>query len=366
MGKFNFRLLLLTSAILLSDCIKLKLLEKSYKKGLKAYTEERWSECISQFEESLHLYKLYKSLITNCRFKCNNHPYSTDVKESIEDLQFIETYFKRTDCLYQCQNQAFEDLKINGDIDDSLLRNMQNRRPYEYLHMCYYEMNALPKAASAAYTFLIGNPNDKAMQGNLQYYAQQPEVDMNELVDFEGDDYVQLYRLGIKAYNQKNWADTVANLEEVLTDYFSAENICRMECERLQDLYSSTEYVISISNNMASLLHCRQQCQNKLKPLNYNSGVEFVADVLNYLQISYYYLERYNDAAKLVTTYLVLIPKDEDMLENKHIYSSLVDDKAFIERTDVVHYYKRDNYEKKLLNIFYQGQNDNSIDSNSI
>lgn len=357
------QLLILIVILAICECRKPSSVEKPYLKGIKAYKDERWSECIAQFEESLHLYKLYKSTIVNCRMKCNSQNFEPEIKEDIGDLKAYEIFFNRKQCLLKCKEKEFEDLNLEGDIEEAVLYGMQARKPYEYLHICYYQMNMAPKAASAVFTYLVANPDDEQMKSNLQYYTQQREVDANEVTDFLSDDYQALYRLGLDAYQQNNWLDAVANMEEVLTDYFTSENSCRVECERQPEQEWSPEISITISNNIAALLHCQQQCQDKLKVLDYNTGVEFIADILNYIQICYYRLNRVDDAAKATATYLMMLPDDEDMLINKNIYSSIADPKSFSERSDVAYYFKRDKYEKKLIQLFHSGNNNDLVDN---
>lgn len=359
-------LLFLIAGIFCVQCKISSSIEKTYQKGVAAYFGERWTECITQFEESLYLYRLYKSVIVNCRLQCKSEPYKSEINENYDDLKTYEKFFNARNCLNSCHEKNFDDIRVKSDLDESILFNMQARKPYEYLHLCYFQVYALPKAASAAYTYLVVNPNDETMKKNLKYYIQQPEVDENEVIDLESEDYKVLYHLGLKSYDQNNWAETVASMEEALTDYMSSENNCRAECERQPEQESTSEFVLTISNNMVSLIHCHQHCQDKLKNLNYDSGVEFFADVLNYLQISYYHLERIADAAQAVASYLALMPSDEDMIENKKIYSTLVtDEKSFSERSMIVYYLNRDSHEKKLLNLFHQGDNYNS-ESNDI
>lgn len=344
--------------------IDLPSVDTSYNNGVKAYTGERWSKCIEHFEDALHLYKLYKSVVTNCRLTCNSQGYQSHIKENIEDLAMYERFFIRRDCLNKCQENGFSDMHLNSTIRDSTVFHLEMRTPYEYLHVCYFQMNALPKAASAVFTHLAVNPNNIEMQENLKYYIGQPEVDPNEVVDLQSEDYKVMYKLGLQAYKNNNWGETIANMEEVVTDYILSENVCRVECERQPEQESSPEFIITVSNNIASLIHCRQQCQDKLSFLGYPTGILFLADVLNYIQISYYRLDKYKEAARTTASYLVLLPNDEDMLENKNIYSTLVDQNAFEERTDIVHYLQRDENEKELLYLFHQGIN--TIDSNAI
>lgn len=46
-------------------------------------------------------------------------------------------------------------------------------------------MNDKQKAASAAFTFLVDNPDDKMMAKNLKYYSGLPEVDIKDVINFE-------------------------------------------------------------------------------------------------------------------------------------------------------------------------------------
>ncbi|VVC87541.1 unnamed protein product [Leptidea sinapis] len=251
-----------------------------------------------------------------------------------------------------------------SNTSDDILSDMQQRKPYEYLHICYFQMNALPKAASAAYTFLVANPFNDAMKKNLDYYIDLPEVDINEVDDLESEDYQMLYRLGLKSYNAKQWGETIANMEESLTNYLSWENGCRAECEWQPEQEWSVEVSILVSNSLTSLLICQQNCQNQLKPL-FNSGTEFIADLLNYLQICYYYLERFDDVGKAVESYLLLLPRDKNMLENKEMYESFINKSSFVERSDIVYYFKRDQYEKELLQLFHD-QNGSNFEINLV
>lgn len=349
-------IIVLSAIIVTSQCLKLSSIDVVYNKGVDAYSKERWTECIVQFEGSLHLYKVYRSILVNCRLKCKSENHKHPFTENIEDLKIFEFFLMMKDCLHQCQKQGFEDAHMFSNVSDTILSSMQQRKPYAYLHLCYYQMNALHKAASAAYTYLTANPEDERMKRNVEYYIEQPEVNIKEVNDLESEDYQTLYKLGKQAYGKNKWGETIANMEETLTDYLTWENFCRAECEHQSEQEWSPEFMISISNNILPVLVCRQECQNKLKPL-YTSGVEFLADLLNYLQISYYRMDRLEDAAKGVASYLSLLPNDEDMLANMNIYKTLVDKKKFVERSDIVHYLKRDKYEKRLLNFFHKTDN---------
>jgi hypothetical protein len=48
-----------------------------------------------------------------------------------------------------------------------------------------FQKNLLQKAASAVFTYLVTNPDNKVMQQNLKFYSELPEVDMSQVVNFE-------------------------------------------------------------------------------------------------------------------------------------------------------------------------------------
>jgi hypothetical protein len=52
-------------------------------------------------------------------------------------------------------------------------------------HFVSFQKNLLQKAASAVFTYLVSNPDNKAMQENLKFYSELPEVDMSQMVNFE-------------------------------------------------------------------------------------------------------------------------------------------------------------------------------------
>ncbi|XP_052747142.1 cartilage-associated protein [Bicyclus anynana] len=355
MCSITMKIAIFLCMIVLCRSHKITSLDKVFKEGVDAYSKERWSECIVQFEEALHLYTVHKAVIVNCRLQCRSELPKSEI-ENIEDLKIFEYFINARQCITQCQQKGFDDVHMYNNVSNTVLEYMQARKPYSYLHICYFQMNNLPKAASATYTYLIGHPYDVDMKKNYDYYIEQPEVDVKEVIDLERDDYQVLYKLGVQAYKQKKWGETVHNMEEAIVHYLSWESSCRAECDRQPEQEWSPEFTITVSNNIASVLTCRQKCQEELKPL-YDSGIEILADILNYIQISYYHLDRIDNAAKAVATYLALYPNDEDMLENKNIYQTLTDEKKFVEIPDIIFYYKRDKNEKQLLDIFHREDN---------
>ncbi|KAJ9579213.1 hypothetical protein L9F63_024681, partial [Diploptera punctata] len=103
------------------------------------------------------------------------------------------------------------------------------------------------KAASAAFTYLAANPNNEMMMENLKYYSNIPEVDINEVINFEAKRYVSLYIHGSEAYNQQDYRAVISYFEESLEDYFREEDKCRAYCEGPFDHGWFPDFVSSIA-----------------------------------------------------------------------------------------------------------------------
>lgn len=348
-----------TISILLMLCDGEKIsLEKIYKNGVEAYLREDWTECVVQFEESLNLYKLYKAIINSCRQKCKSFPYKYHIKEDMEDLKIYERFFHINNCLMTCQDTELEKVSLKSNIPDAVLSKMMNLQPYEFLHICYYQTNHLEKATNAAATYLIAHRDDKVMLSNLQQYLELSKMNTYDLVNLEAEKYMLLYDLALKTYSEKKWSQTIDHIEAAIKNYMTSEDNCRAECDQLPEQEWAQEFIMTISNAISSLLSCRQHCQTKLKAIEYDTGEEFLAQALNYLQISYYNIEKFDNAAQATETYLSLKPDDQNMLANKKIYLGLADDTSFVPRSDIMYYIKRDTYEKDLIKLYLEEHND--------
>lgn len=305
-------------------------------------------------ETSIHIYKLALTATADCRISCQNHPFEPLVKKDIDDLHYYEKMLKKTLCFLKCKRQRYPNVVFDFPFDVSSLKTMEDLTPYSYLHICYFHKNLLQKAASAAFTYLVRNPEDKSMRSNLEYYLTLPEVDAREITNFESEEFLPLYLHGMNAYNNEDWESVVAYMEESLQAYFASEQRCRVLCEGSFDQGWLPDFTSSVSNHFTFCLKCKQRCVQKLKMLNDLKGKEIMADQYNYLQIAYHKLGRLSDACRCVASYLLIFPSDETMMHNKQLYSDIADPTAFSPRPEIVHYLLREEYEAKLLQFINQ------------
>jgi hypothetical protein len=104
------------------------------------------------------------------------------------------------------------------------------------------------KAASATYTVLVRNPEDKMMVKNFEYYltllGTVPEVDVEEPVSktqthfrsaFQQRNsfqrFARFYHRGIELYEKEDYETAIEQLEMSLNEYIHEENKCRTFCE---------------------------------------------------------------------------------------------------------------------------------------
>ncbi|XP_018578753.1 prolyl 3-hydroxylase 1 [Anoplophora glabripennis] len=328
------------------SCVRL------YEEGVEAYLENRFVECVDNFEKALHKYRSYKKKLQNCRLKCK---YDAELSEplypvDIENLLFYERAVKQTLCIMQCKKDNPE-LFGNFNVNPETEKLFEEQKPYEYLHICYFKTDNPMKAASSAFTYLVSHPEDKMMQSNLKHYYSMEEVNMKEIENFEAETYVYLYVHGNDAYQRKDWKSVEDNMEESLGAYLQAEEECRAQCEGPFDQGWYPDFIPSISNHFAYCLKCKQKCKTRLGSLNGEQHDDLLPSHYHYLQYAYFKMGNLRKACAAVASYLLFFPDDETMLSNMKFYSGLpkVQDHFFQPREEAIRYMQRQIYETRIL-----------------
>lgn len=112
-----------------------------YEKGVEAYLEDNFEDCVEYIEAAIKKYRIYSKTLQNCRLQCKedvseNQPMFAD---DIDDLHFYEKTLKNTLCILKCRNKhksIFGLYNINKETE----KLFENRKPYEYLHGCYFQV----------------------------------------------------------------------------------------------------------------------------------------------------------------------------------------------------------------------------------
>lgn len=120
-----------------------KTCETLYEEGVRAYLDNNFEECVGRFEESIEKYKLYSKSVQNCRLKCKDEAELSDwlYTVNIDDLRFYEKAIKNTLCIIKCKSDdnVFAKYNLNHEVEALF----ENRKPYEYLHICYFQVSKL-------------------------------------------------------------------------------------------------------------------------------------------------------------------------------------------------------------------------------
>lgn len=337
----------LTFFIILNGFFALNL-QQNYDDAVISYLDEQWSECIKRFENVVSLGKSYRTVVADCRMNCGTLLSESFKDEPISDLPFYKNLLAKTACLMKCKHDDLKYLDILRNYT-KVLQNINSLKPYEYLHICYFKMNLLQKAASAAYTHYLGNPHDVIMKQNLDYYVQLPEVDGTKIVNFEMEIFGAFFLNGTTNYARGNWSDVIRDMEGALVEYLKTEKICRALCDGPFDQGWLPDFTLSVANHFTYCLNCKQKCTQLPKSIGFSSGIDFLSEVLNYLQICYYKMKNIKKACNAAASYLILKSEDEKMLENKNIYMSISNNETFIARPEIEQYFRRHQDENDIL-----------------
>lgn len=111
-----------------------------YTKGVEAYLENRFEDCVVHLEAAIQIYRIYIKKLQNCRITCTEEAEQSDPLYSIdvENLRFYEKAIRNTLCLVKCGKK---DNVFTSQLNRETIQVFENRKPYEYLHICYYQVS---------------------------------------------------------------------------------------------------------------------------------------------------------------------------------------------------------------------------------
>ncbi|CAD6204817.1 GSCOCG00002996001-RA-CDS [Cotesia congregata] len=335
-------------------------LEEAYERAVQSYLDDNYEKCIVEFNLVIQRYKEYKNAVINCRKKCRDSvSYFTPIFfENIEDLHFYEKKVRETLCLLRC-NQDYRDVagsQALKRLPASIEQKIIDLKPYEYLHICYYQRSRYQEAANAVFTYLAQHADHKMSIDNLRYYLSLPEVKETEVSNLEAAEFIKFYVEGVKAYEEEYFEEAIENLEKSLRFYLKAEEDCRFYCEGPFDQGWHPEFTSSFANHFTYCLKCKRGCSRFLNRINGDYQKDLLASHYNYLQFAYYKTGNIKKTCQAVESYLLFFPADETMNYNKEYYKNLpkVQEEYFEPRPEAFEYVKRQEYELRILSFISQ------------
>ncbi|XP_077978361.1 prolyl 3-hydroxylase 1-like [Glandiceps talaboti] len=325
--------------------------DELYNSAIQSYTAEDWDGCIENMEMALSEFKFYRTSLVNCRLRCNNisttFDSESDLLEDI-DLPFFARILKKAECLKNCKGEV---LGLRPErISDEVTSEFVKRTPYSYLQMAYYKTDQPKKAATAAYTFLLANPEDEMMLSNMQFYQDQYGIDQMTLSDLEIKPYQDLSLKGVSAYASEDWPESIVQFEASLADYYKEYNECAALCEGPYEYEEFQDLHLSIATHYHSVLTCQLGCEDRLSLIDGRLITDFLAQSYHHLQFAYYTAEEKNKAAEAAVTYLLFLPGDEVMAKNVMFYEKQddIDVDSFKPRKEAVKHYAKLALQKEM------------------
>ncbi|TMS37374.1 hypothetical protein L596_004318 [Steinernema carpocapsae] len=148
---------------MLVDKLRMKY-EERYMNGIDAYMDGDWLHCIRDFEAA---YTEFLAEEHNCRLLCDDKLDWSTVNGVNPEMSIIVTSIYAS--VLRCRSQCIEKLsRVNGRKIPSFLSSI-----YEYLHICYFNVNRGRDAAEAVANALLLGKKSIVMRRNKFYYLNK-------------------------------------------------------------------------------------------------------------------------------------------------------------------------------------------------
>nr|XP_060623249.1 prolyl 3-hydroxylase 2 [Anolis sagrei ordinatus] len=337
-----------------------------YASGLEAHSRGDFSVAVSCLEGALEEEKRLREARLRCGRRCRaqeSFPFGGEEADEGraepwgQDAPFH--FLRRAHCLRSCLTQAGLPASSLPHASEEVRADFQRRLPYSFLQRAYIQLNQPDKAADAAHTFFLANPEHMEVQQDLE--TLKTTAGKVELVDREAKPHLENYLLGVRHYDREEYHTAIEFLEQALRDYNVADTDCRILCEGPQRFeeyeyldYKATLYE-AIAEHYMQVLVCQHECVRELatRPGRLSPIDNFLPLHYDFLQFSYYRVGDYVKALENARSYLLFHPDDEDVLDNESYYESLlegsVDLGSIKPREEAVMFLRRHKMEAYLL-----------------
>ncbi|NXV83099.1 P3H3 hydroxylase, partial [Atlantisia rogersi] len=328
-----------------------------YADGVRAYFARDWGRAAELLQRALHSYAGLRAARRACRAACRRE--ATFLGEPPGAGHWEAALFgpvlQRADCLQHCLGQRLGAAPSAHRASHAIRRDFEQREPYNYLQVAFFQLKKLDQAVSAAHTFFVANPQHLQMREDMEKYRRMSGVRTDNFRDLEATPHWEAYESGVQHYDADEYLQAVARLEESLTAALSALEECRALCEGpLEEDEEEMQPGLyeAIAAHYIQVLKCRQQCVLEIatKPGRISATEDFIPSHFDLLQFAYDQVGNQALAAECAASYLLFYPMDEPMLEKmKQYHTELGEDTAVTARENIQHYIQRSLMEKKLI-----------------
>ncbi|NXS51577.1 P3H3 hydroxylase, partial [Brachypteracias leptosomus] len=352
-------LLLLASATSPGRLVPYDLL---YADGVRAYFARDWGRAAELLQRALHNYAGLRAARRACRAACRREVafLGGSPGSGPWEAALFGRVLQRADCLQYCLGRRLGAAPSAHRASRTIRRDFEQREPYNYLQVAFFQLKKLDQAVSAAHTFFVANPQHLQMREDIEKYRRMSGVKLDNFRDLEAMPHWEEYEAGMQHYNADEYLQAAARLEKSLTEALSALEECHALCEgpwEDEDKEEEEEEMQhglyeAIAAHYIQVLKCRQQCILEIatKPGRISATEDFIPSHLDLLQFAYNQVGNQTLAAECAASYLLFYPTDEPMLEKMKQYrTELGEDTAVTARESIQHYVQRSLMEKKLI-----------------
>ncbi|XP_032851536.2 prolyl 3-hydroxylase 3 [Tyto alba] len=330
-----------------------------YADGVRAYFARDWGRAVELLQRALHSYAGLREARRACRAACRREAAFLGGPPGAGpwEAALFGRVLQRADCLQNCLGLRLGAAPSAHRASHTIRRDFEQREPYNYLQVAFFQLKKLDQAVSAAHTFFVANPQHLQMREDIEKYRRMSGVKSDNFRDLEATPHWEAYEAGVQHYNADEYLQAAARLEESLTEALSALEECRALCEGPWEDEDKEEEMQpglyeAIAAHYIQVLKCRQQCILEIatKPGRISATEDFIPSHLDLLQFAYDQVGNQALAAECAASYLLFYPTDEPMLEKMKQYRiELGEDTAVTARETIQHYVKRSLMEKRLI-----------------
>ncbi|XP_028650861.1 prolyl 3-hydroxylase 2 [Erpetoichthys calabaricus] len=359
MTAFSRTLALLTTLLWVRAEARLEPFDLLYDNGVEAFYSSDYERVVFYMEKALSSYWELRRSRVGCTLSCEDqYPFSN----TTSDLPFFDVVLRRAACLNECLDRRVGAQSVHR-VSEDVIQDFNRRTPYNFLQLAYYKLNQMDKAAAAAHTFFVANPEHMEMRQNLERYKLLDGVEESHFLDREARPHQQAFSTGVKHYDNENYEMAIKSFEEALVEYFKADVECRALCEGPQKFedHAYLEYQPhlhkAISDHYTQVLACKHECVRDLatRPGRLSPMENYLPLHYDYLQFAYFKAGKMDKALECAVSYLLFHEGDEFLSENVDFYRRSLTEEGisdeFMPRQDVERYVRRHKKEVALLHL---------------
>ncbi|KAK3713150.1 hypothetical protein QZH41_010042 [Actinostola sp. cb2023] len=339
--------------------------DELYTDATYAYNLKDYCKAMKSYEQALADYKHQNNVKLHCRQKCymkfQDSLGQRHVQFLLADIEL--EYFRLTIYSRRCTQKCVQKyLGKRSHVSQIISDEFETRRVYQFLQFAYYKCGKIIKGAQATYTYLEKFPNDQSMLDNMKYYKSLAMVTDDLIFSLEPVPHVILYFKATKLYEVQDWPATITTFEETLKEYYKAYEECKYQCDDVREKNQILGKA-GLFDVYVDVLRCRSECPAKLATLHGNVVDKYLPRHYNYLQMSYWHVEKIKEATECASSYLLLDPDDASMYDNLKIFRhhGNFNGTEVHARQDAILYHRSVNLASKLLHMAEMYTSDSDI-----